>query len=236
MKKHLAIILMTAAIFLLFTPAAKAFAAEPALVEEDGKLHYYDESGNKVTNKCVLQIKDNGRDAYLQIDAEGNATKFTGTEMLAAKQLIKLKAVPADPTNSAKVTKCLKKAFKWSSKLPYVNISKKIKKDDKALEYYGTYGFTKDKGDCNVQAATFAIMAKVLGYDAKMVRGYVPQALKHGKPSKFGSHAWVTIKSGKKNYVYDPNFEGTHHKGWKFKYGAKKHYRYFSKKKKEIKK
>ena len=63
--------------------------------------------------------------------------------MLAAKQLIKLKAVPADPTNSAKVTKCLKKAFKWSSKLPYVNISKKIKKDDKALEYYGTYGFTK---------------------------------------------------------------------------------------------
>jgi hypothetical protein len=110
-----------------------------------------------------------------------------------------------------------------------------ILSDYSSVEYYSNYGFSKSKGDCNTQAATFTAMAQVLGYDAVFVRGCVPQALKNGKPANFGAHAWTTIKIDKKKYVFDPNFERTNKAGWKFKYGAKKHYRYFSKKKKELK-
>ena len=212
-----------------------AEAVKAGLMEDNGVLHYY-ENGVLVKDKCAIKISVDGRDQYCKIDAEGNVIQWRSAQALAAKQLIKLKAVPANTSNKKSVEKCLKKAFKWSAKIKYVNISKKVKKDSKALEYYGTYGFTNLKGDCNVQAATFTLMAQVLGYDATFVRGLVPQALKNGKPANFGNHAWVTIKQGKKKYVYDPNFERTHKAGWKFRYGAKKHYRYFSKKKKELKK
>ena len=230
------LVLAAAALIMVMIPGVKSNAAEPGLVEEEGKLHYYNEDSVLVTDKCVIKIEVDGKDKYFKIDSDGNVTEWQGAQALAAKQLIKLKAVPADPKDSKAVTKCLKKAFKWSAKLKFINLTKSVKNDAKALEYYGKYGFSKSKGDCNCQAATFTLMAQVLGYDAKFVRGFVPQALKNGKPAKFGAHSWVTIKSGKKTYVYDPNFERTHKAGWKFKYGAKKHYRYFSKKKKEIKK
>ena len=224
-----------AALVVIMFPAFKALAAEPGLIEENGTLHY-DNNGELVTNKCVIKIAVKSKNRYYNIDADGNVTEWQGSKAYAAERLMKLKAVPDNPQNDKEVQKCLKKAFKWSAKIKFVNISKKISNDSKALEYYGNYGFIRSKGDCNVQAATFTLMAQVLGYDAVFVRGLVPQALKKGKPSKFGSHAWVTIKMGKKNYVFDPNFERTHKKGWKFTYGAKKHYRYFNKKKKELKK
>ncbi len=226
-----------AAVVLAFIalPCVRAAAAEPGLAEEDGSLHYYNDQGELVTNQCVLKIKSGGKEGYYRIDADGNVEQWEKEKARAAERLLKLRAVPADPDNTKEVTKCLKKAFQWSAKLKYVNVTKKVKKDAKALAYYGDYGFVRAKGDCNVQAATFTLMAQVLGFDARFVRGLVPQALKNGKPANFGSHAWCTIKEGKKTYVFDPNFERTHKAGWKFKYGAKKHYRYFTKKKKEIK-
>ncbi len=229
------LIAVVATLALLMLPASVARAAEPGLCEENGKLHYYDKEGKLVTDQCVVKITVNGKKEYYHIDADGNAVKWQNSQAYAAERLVKLGAVPKNPKNEKEVSKCLKKAFKWSSKIKYTNLSKNIKKDSKALQYYGDYGFVRSKGDCNVQAATFTLMAQVLGYDATFVRGLVPQALKNGKPSKFGSHAWVTIKMGKNKYVFDPNFERTHKAGWKFKYGAKKHYRYFTKKKKELK-
>ena len=235
MKNRIRLTTMIFAFALCMLLNSKVMAANPGLVEENGEFHYYDEGGTLVTNKCVIKITDDDKDKYYNIDADGKVVEWEGVRAKAAMRLIILKAVPEDGSNAKEVLKCLKKAFKWSAKLKYVNISKKVKKDSKALEYFGNYGFVRSKGDCNSQAATFTLMAQVLGYDATFVRGYVPQALKNGKPSKFGAHAWVTIKMGKKNYVFDPNFERTNKAGWKFKYGAKKHYRYFSKKKKELK-
>ena len=235
MKYKLVRYITIAAFVLLMGSSLKALAAEPGLAEEDGRFHYYDDQGELVKDKCVIKISVNGKKKYFQIDSEGTAIELKNSKAYAAERLIKLKAVPDDPGNSKEVLNCLKKAFKWSAKLKYVNISKKVKQDSKALEYFGNYGFHKTKGDCNAQAATFTLMAQVLGYDATFVRGYVPQALKNGKPANFGSHAWVTIKMGKKTYVFDPNFERTNKAGWKFKYGEKKHYRYFDKKKKELK-
>ena len=174
-------------------------------------------------------------DGAIPLDVnDDSTTEWDLFEAQAVKKLKKLNAYPKASANAKKKLACLKKAFKWSAGLKYVNISKTVKTDKEALEYYSYYGFTKNKGDCNCQAATFAMMAKSLGYKATLVRGYVPQALKNGKPADFGAHAWVTIKIGKKTYVFDPNFEGTHKAGWMFTYGAKGHYRYFSKNKKEL--
>ena len=235
MKKKLNRVFITAALLLMALPVLQCRAAEPGMIEEDGVLHYYDENGVMVTDKCAYKINEDGKDEYYCINADGSLVKWEGFKANAAKKLIELDAVPDNSKDAKKVLKCLKKAFKWSSKLKYVNITKKIKKDPAALEYYSNYGFSKSKGDCNTQAATFTAMAQVLGYDAVFVRGCVPQALKNGKPANFGAHAWTAIKIDKKKYVFDPNFERTNKAGWKFKYGAKKHYRYFSKKKKELK-
>ncbi len=235
MKNRLSWLISLSILALTLLPFTTSHAAVSGLVEEDGVLHYYDENSELVKDLCVLTVNIDGKENYYKIDNDGAAAKWDGVYALAAEKLVKLKAVPGNSASDKEKLSCLKKAFKWSSKLKYTNISKTIKKDSKALEYYGKYGFTKDKGDCNVQAATFTLMAEVLGYDAAFVRGYVPQALKNGKPSNFGAHAWTTIKIEKKTYVFDPNFQRTHKAGWKFKYGAKKHYRYFNKKKKEIK-
>lgn len=44
-------------------------------------------------------------------------------------------------------------------------------------------------------------MAKVAGYKAHYVTGYV------NKGKTKGPHAWVEIKTKNKTYVYDPNFQ-----------------------------
>ena len=53
--------------------------------------------------------------------------------------------------------------------------------------YYGIYGFRTGSGDCYVMASTFYWMAKVAGYNAHYVTGYVNK----GKGN--GPHAWVEI-------------------------------------------
>lgn len=235
MKNRLSRLISLSILALTLLPFTTSHAAEPGLIEEEGILHYYNENSELVKDVSIIKLNYGDKDNYYKIDSDGNVISWEGAYALAAKKLDTLKAIPDASASDKEILSCLKKAFKWSSKIKYTNISKTIKKDSKALEYYGKYGFTKDKGDCNVQAATFTLMAKVLGYDATFVRGYVPQAITNGKPSNFGAHAWATIKIEKQTYVFDPNFQRTHKAGWKFKYGANKHYRYFNKKKKEIK-
>ena len=54
--------------------------------------------------------------------------------------------------------------------------------------------------DCYAFAACFACLAKALGYDAKVVNGYVPS-----RSQGWASHSWVEIKQGGTTYVYDPD-------------------------------
>ncbi len=101
----------------------------------------------------------------------------------------------------------------------------------KSLSYYGrlyrtinseTYslrGFKEGYGNCYVMAATFYIQAKLLGYDAHQVSGYVGAA----------PHSWVTIRHKRISYVYDPDFaHETGRSGWKIYYGKPGTWRYNS--------
>lgn len=193
-----------------------------------GKSYFFDIKTNKlIVNK--LKYKINGK--YYSVAKNGVLKLLSNVEKLAADRL-----------SSAAIKQDARKAFLWCAGLKYKNPPMKPSAD-KAAAYYGEYGFKYKTGDCNVQAYTFCWMMKALGYNAKYVKGYVPQALdKNGKPTNFGAHAWCEIKLGNKTYVYDPNFEGNanykslgKYRGYKFTYGAKGHYRYFDSRKREIK-
>ena len=176
----------------------------------------------------------------LQGTGSAYAVSLSKIEKMAASRLKKL-----DATEQS--TKNLKKAFKWSANLKYQDNTKANLKGDKAAKYYGNYGFERHYGDCNTVAYTFYFMAKALGYDAKIVQGYVKSS-----SGAYRTHAWVTIKTGGKKLVFDPDFNRTMrgktvtsasgtkklgtYCGFKFSYGDPFTYKYCNSKKKELKK
>ncbi|MCC2254140.1 hypothetical protein LKD70_06750 [Ruminococcus sp. CLA-AA-H200] len=107
----------------------------------------------------------------------------------------------------------LRAAFNWSASLSYVSVSDT---PDPGSEYFATYGFQNGSGDCYVMAATFYYMAKLLGYDAHQMTGYVP--LLNGG---MGPHSWVEIDMNGTTYVFDPDFtHETGYNGYQITYGA----------------
>lgn len=177
-------------------------------VEKIGKYTYcFDKTGKLVTNKPYYKVNAK---TYYKIKKNGQATKLSTVETMAAVRLQKCKGN-------------LKKAFNWSVSLQYAG---NVKVSKKTPTEYGLYGFKTGSGDCYVMAATFYWMAKVAGYDAHYVKGYFQKS-----GGKKGAHAWVEIdqkvNGKKKTYVYDPNFQKEYKlNGYKLTYGAKRTLKY----------
>ena len=173
-----------------------------------GKYTYcFDKTGKLVTNKPYYKVNSK---TYYKIKKNGQATKLSTVETMAAVRLQKCKGN-------------LKKAFNWSVSLQYAG---NVKVSKKTPTEYGLYGFKTGSGDCYVMAATFYWMAKVAGYDAHYVKGYFQKS-----GGKKGAHAWVEIdqkvNGKKKTYVYDPNFQKEYKlNGYKLTYGAKRTLKY----------
>lgn len=177
-------------------------------VKRIGKYTYcFDKTGKLVTNKPYYKVNSK---TYYKIKKNGQATKLSTVETMAAVRLQKCKGN-------------LKKAFNWSVSLQYAG---NVKVSKKTPTEYGLYGFKTGSGDCYVMAATFYWMAKVAGYDAHYVKGYFQKS-----GGKKGAHAWVEIdqkvNGKKKTYVYDPNFQKEYKlNGYKLTYGAKRTLKY----------
>lgn len=177
-------------------------------VKKIGKYTYcFDKTGKLVTNKPYYKVNSK---TYYKIKKNGQATKLSTVETMAAVRLQKYKGN-------------LKKAFNWSASLQYAG---NVKVSKKTPTEYGLYGFKTGSGDCYVMAATFYWMAKVAGYDAHYVKGYFQKS-----GGKKGAHAWVEIdqkvNGKKKTYVYDPNFQKEYKlNGYKLTYGAKRTLKY----------
>lgn len=217
-----------------FSATVSAASYKNKIVIRAGKQYYYNSQGQMVKGKYGYKIGN----SYYQISKTGVLKKVSKVEGLAGMQLN-----PYYGKYSKSQT--LWKAFQWSAKLRYVAGSSRGPSGQDKETYFGLSGFQRNRGDCNVQAATFYWMAKVLGYDVKFVQGYVPtEKNASGKITKYGAHAWTTIKIGGKTYVYDPNFSGYCNRnklftklkaGYKFTYGTKHTYLYCNSKKKELK-
>ena len=177
-------------------------------IKKIGKYTYcFDKTGKLVTNKPYYKVNSK---TYYKIKKNGQATKLSTVETMAAVRLQKCKGN-------------LKKAFNWSVSLQYAG---NVKVSKKTPTEYGLYGFKTGSGDCYVMAATFYWMAKVAGYDAHYVKGYFQKS-----GGKKGAHAWVEIdqkvNGKKKTYVYDPNFQKEYKlNGYKLTYGAKRTLKY----------
>lgn len=177
-------------------------------VKKIGKYTYcFDKTGKLVTNKPYYKVNSK---TYYKIKKNGQATKLSTVETMAAVRLQKCKGN-------------LKKAFNWSVSLQYAG---NVKVSKKTPTEYGLYGFKTGSGDCYVMAATFYWMAKVAGYDAHYVKGYFQKS-----GGRKGAHAWVEIdqkvNGKKKTYVYDPNFQKEYKlNGYKLTYGAKRTLKY----------
>ncbi len=66
-------------------------------------------------------------------------------------------------------------------------------------QWYAIYGIEQRAGNCYCYAASFAAVARQLGYDATMISGSVP-LLAGG----YGPHAWVELNINGVTYVCDP--------------------------------
>ena len=179
-------------------------------IRKIGKYTYiFDSKYTLVKNKKYYKYNAS---TYYRIDTRIRSTKLSHVESLAA---IRLQRCGGN----------LRKAFNWSASLRYNGNYKVAKKNQ---TYYGIYGFRTGSGDCYVMASTFYWMAKVAGYNAHYVTGYVNK----GKGN--GPHAWVEIKVKNNTYVYDPNFQKEYgpkgYTGYAVKYGQKGTLKYIKKK------
>lgn len=67
---------------------------------------------------------------------------------------------------------------------------------------YAKYMFSKKRGNCYRYAASFAYIARVIGYDTRVVSGAI-SSLRGG----YTPHGWTEIKMDGKWYIFDANMQ-----------------------------
>jgi len=117
----------------------------------------------------------------------------------------------------------LKAAYRWAVDLKYYGHNTKMPETpDMGMEWYADFGFDNLKGNCYVKAAVFCEMARLLGYEARQMTGFVPQM-----SGENGPHSWVEIDIEGTTYVVDPVFEtDAGRNGYLIAYGQSGTWRY----------
>lgn len=166
-------------------------------VAEGKKAMYFNEKNSKKTGSLGSMAR-NTRVGHLKIPKGG---KLGYAYALGVRQLDKMGW-------------SLEKAYVFSYRLSYGGRWYRRA----TSEEYSIRGFTQGWGNCYVMAATFYVMAKLLGYDVHQVEGRVDLP-----------HSWTVIKQNGTEWVYDPNFRNeTGRNGWKIYYGKRGTWRYNS--------
>ena len=171
------------------------------IVKIDDEYWYFDNDALKyitdlVTVDGVTYAVTNGKASSDEIDV---------VEMYASKRL-------------DEVGWDIKSAYNWAASIPYEN---------DAYAYTTTSGaaihsFISEIGDCVGKAAAFYWMARLLGYDVKLIYGRVPL-----RAGGYVEHGWVEIVYDGSTYVCDPEFEWeTQKNGYMINYGQSNTWRY----------
>ena len=156
--------------------------------KKNGKASFFNEANG--------QMLKNKKKGYLKIPKNG---RLGNAYYLGVKRL-------------NKIGWSLRKAYSWSARMRYQGRSYRAG----SSETYAIKGFSKGYGNCYCMAATFYIMAKLLGYDVHQVEGRVDLP-----------HSWTVIRQDGREWVYDPNFTNeTGRNGWKIYYGKKGTWKY----------
>ena len=108
----------------------------------------------------------------------------------------------------------LESAFKYSSSLRFIRDSEEMY--GSRIHKCAVQGFRYGEGNCLAWVGTFCAMAKVMGYDCRLVWGTLPF---HGEQVP---HGWAEIWEDDGIHVYDPRkHEGKDMSGFDERYGEK---------------
>ena len=107
-----------------------------------------------------------------------------------------------------KVGRNLSAAYTWSKGLDFYDF-RTATNPNWGAAYFANYGFVAEKGNSYVKSATFFYMAKMLGYNARVLYGTLTD-----EEGEKNDHAWVEIRDDDISYYYD--LIGT--PGWKISY------------------
>lgn len=110
-------------------------------------------------------------------------------------------------------------AFSYSSTLRYQTM---IANPSPGSHDFALHAFQNGQGNCYALAGSFYYMAKLLGYEAYHMTGYVPLARGGLNP-----HSWCEVVINGRTYVFDPDFAlETGRNGYQIHYGASGTWRY----------
>lgn len=197
--------------------AGKTGIIKTGWIKYKKQKYYADKKGHLVTGWHALK-KNKEEGAYYFKEAK----KLKNYGVMASNEKVGYLKVPKDGNAGQAYVYGIKvldkrgwdlyEAYKYSYKLHYAH--RWMRK--KTSEAYACYAFTHGQGNCYCMAATFYVMAKLLGYNIHQVAGYVVVP-----------HSWTEVVQNGKTYVYDPNFKNeTGRNGWKIWYGKKGTWRY----------
>ncbi len=156
------------------------------------KNSYYSKNGKLLTN----QIVGNKKAGYRYVDSTGIVIKDAVVQ--DAVNFV-VKHSDASASNDKRLRSCYQYLWKhYKYQRFYGGLSPKAKD----MRSYAKYMFKYKKGNCHRYAACFAYIARVLGYDSKVVVGSISSNRGGMTP-----HGWSLVKKGKSWLVCDPDME-----------------------------
>lgn len=158
------------------------------------KTYYFQKSG---ANKGVLQkntIAGTKTDGYYYVDKNG--VRVTSSEIKQAVKFVNAHT-KASQSNAEKLKACYNYLWKnYAYKRAYGIPGKKD------MAACANEMFKEKKGNCYRYAASFACIARVLGYDSRVAVGTIASAGGGMTP-----HGWTEIKMSGKWYLFDANMQ-----------------------------
>ncbi len=113
----------------------------------------------------------------------------------------------------------LEAAYNWVRTFPYV---RRNTSPDLGHTWFAKHGFENRSGNCYVAAATFATLAKLIGYEARTMYGWVP-----ARRGGITPHGWTEIIINGETRVFDVNYHiETGKNGYNINYGQAGTWRY----------
>ena len=153
---------------------------------------YYLKDGSIQTN----QIVGNKKQGYYYVDSTG--IKVTDKTTKLAVKFVRAHTKSTDSRES-KLKKCY---YYLSKKYSYTRYYTNLYPKAKSMQTMAYDMLSKKTGNCHRYAASFAYIATVLGYDARVIVGDISS--NHGGMTP---HGWTEVKIGKSWYIFDPDME-----------------------------
>lgn len=158
---------------------------------KDSKKTYFSKQGTILKNT----IAGNKSQGYYYVDSTG--VKVTKKEIKQAVKFVR-KHTKTSWSKSRKLRACYEYLWKNYTYQRFYDSPKASK-----MPSYAKYMFSNKRGNCYRYAATFAYIARVIGYDTRVVSGGIPSLSRSG----FAPHGWTEIKIDGKWYIFDANMQ-----------------------------